>query len=211
MMVTKLAALAPLALEGNGRMAAAILMGIAFGIILVKSDFPYSKQVREALTLKNGELSKSFLLSLGIGTLLFYFLYKTGVVTYHVRPAYLWPSILGGIVAGIGMALCMAVPVTVLASLASGKLYALWAILGMILAVPCVRIASEWLSGTIFQWGQKMNDPEHYSEFFSFSNPALWVLMVCAVLVLILQFALSGGSSSGGGSGDSGGDKKKKE
>lgn len=191
--------LATLSLEGNGRMAAAILMGIVCGIILVKGDFPFSKPMREALTLKNGELCKSFILSLGVGALLFYFLGKAGVVNCHVRPAYLWPSLLGGILAGIGMALCLAVPVTVLASLASGKIYALWTILGMILAVPCVHAASEWLSGTIFQWGRKMGEPEQRPDFFDFSNPVLWTVVICGVLVLILQFTLSGGSGGSGG------------
>lgn len=197
-----LATLAPLALEGNGRMAAAILMGIVFGVILVKTDFPFSKPMRETLNLKSGELSKIFLLSLGVGALLFYFLNKGGVVTYHVRPAYLWPSLLGGILSGIGMALCLAVPVTALAALASGKIHVLWTVLGMILAVPCVHVASKWLSNTIFQWGRQMGEPESVPEFFDFGNPVLWAVAVCAVLVIVLQLAL------GGGEGGSGGEKK---
>ncbi len=198
-----LAQLAPLALEGNGRLAAAILMGIAFGFILVKGDFPFSKPVRETLTLKGSEISKSFILSIGAGALLFYFLYKTGLVQYHVRPAYLWPSILGGILAGLGMALCLTVPVTVVAALASGRIYALWAILGMLLAVPCVNAAANWLSGTIFQWGTELSAPEHMDDFLNFSNPVLWVVMVSGVLVTVLHFTLRGSSS-----GSSGGEKK---
>ncbi len=188
-----LAEITPLALEGNTRLAVAILMGILFGVLLIKAEFPLCKPVREALILKNGPLCKTFVLSIGAGALLFYFLNGSGIVNYHVRSGYLWPSLLGGIIAGLGMALCLRVPITAVAALAAGKIHVLWVILGMIVAVPCVTAASNWLSDTIFQWGTKLERPEHVDNILSFSNPTLWVVVICAVVVLVLQFTLGSG------------------
>ncbi|MDD4181793.1 MAG: YeeE/YedE thiosulfate transporter family protein [Victivallaceae bacterium] len=193
-MISIIAQIVPLALSPNSRLACAILMGIVFGFVLIKGDFPIGKAIRANLTLKAGGICKSFLLSIALGTLLFAVLAERGIVNLHIRPAYFWPSLLGGLLAGLGVALCSRVPITAVASLAAGRIHAIWILLGMGFAIFCVNTASQWLSGTIFTWGSQLPEPQRSPELFSFANPVVWILIFAGAAILLLQFALKDGT-----------------
>lgn len=193
-MISTIAQIAPLSLSPNTRLACAILMGIVFGFVLIKGDFPIGKAVRGNLTLKIGGISKSFLLSIALGTLLFTVLSGQEVVNLHIRPTYFWPSLLGGLLTGLGVALCSRVPMTAVAALAAGRIHAIWIMLGMGFAIFCVATASQWLSGTIFTWGSELPTPQRSSELFSFDNPVVWILIFTSAAILLIQFALKDGA-----------------
>ena len=59
--------MAPIELSGNWKLAAAVLVGLALGFTLVKSDLIWQKTVRSALQFRNGRIIKSVLLALALG------------------------------------------------------------------------------------------------------------------------------------------------
>ncbi|MDD2403829.1 MAG: YeeE/YedE thiosulfate transporter family protein [Victivallaceae bacterium] len=198
-MMYLIAEITPLALSGNYRLAIAMLMGIAFGFLLIKAEFPIGKTVRANLALKAGGISKCFLLSIAVGTILFAVLSTRGMVNLHIRPSYFWPSLLGGLLTGLGTALCGRVPITAVAALAAGRIHMIWTLAGMALGLFVVGTASKWLSGTIFTWGSKLPAPQSSSSLFSFAHPVAWILIFTGLAILLLHFTLPGGN---GGSGD---------
>lgn len=189
--------IAALALTGNYRLAASIIMGMACGFLLVKSDLTWRKTCLNMLLLRDGRLLKSLLFSMAVGCTLFFIAQRFELVNLRVRPGYFWASLTGGIVCGLGVALCCRVPITAIAALASGRVYVLWSIVGMLLAVPFVRIFSGWLSNSIYNWAEPINTREPVSSYFSISNPALWATALSLLLVLFIHFALGGDEDEG--------------
>ena len=61
------AALEPLALQGNYRLAAALLFGMLVGLVLAKLRLNDREAVRDMLTLRDFTMLKTFLLALGAG------------------------------------------------------------------------------------------------------------------------------------------------
>lgn len=182
----------PLALSGNYRVAAAILLGIFFGFLLIKSELAFRKNCLDAVLLKNGRVLKTMLISLAVGVIIFFFAEKSGLVQLQVRTGYFWASLIGGIIAGLGFALCARVPVSTIAGLAAGRIYVLWVILGMMLAIPCVQFMSNVLTKSIYSWSAPINTNGSVGEFFNVTNPALWVTGIALALTLLFHFTLGG-------------------
>ncbi len=180
----------PLALTGNLRIAIAIIAGIGLGVLLEKSDLIWRKATLNALRLKDGRLLSTFLFSIVIGTLLFQLLNQQGLVNVQVRPAAFWPSLIGGIICGIGLLLCAKVPISAIASFAAGRIHALWVIIGMLLAYPVVSAVSGLLSDTLYKWSKPIPYHQQAGDYFSLENPALWIAIISLVLILFIQFTI---------------------
>ncbi|MFA6715025.1 MAG: YeeE/YedE thiosulfate transporter family protein [Victivallales bacterium] len=179
-------------LEGNYRLAAAIFLGIFCGFLLVKSDLAWRKTCLNMFLLKDGRLIKTLLFSLGSGVALIYYLQYAEIITLHVRPGFFWPSLIGGIISGVGLALCCRVPITVIAALGAGRLYALWTLAGMLLAISFVDLISGPLSSSIYKWSTPLDAPQKADYFLNPANPALWVIGVSFISLLFIQFVFSG-------------------
>jgi len=179
-------------LTGNYRLAAAIFIGIFCGFLLVKSDLSWRKTCLNMFLLKDGRLLKTLLFSLGFGVALVYFMQHFEVITVHVRPGYFWASLIGGVVSGVGLAFCFRVPITAIAALGAGRLYALWSIIGMILAISFVDIISGRLSSSIYSWSKSLDGPQQADKFLDVSNPALWIVVLTLISLVFLQFAFRG-------------------
>ena len=181
-------------LEGNYRLAAAIFIGIFCGFLLVKSDLSWRKTCLNMFLLKDGRLLKTLLFSLGFGVALVYFLQNMEVITTHVRPGYFWASLIGGAISGIGLAFCFRVPITAIAALGAGRLYALWSIIGMFLAISFVDVISSMLSSSIYSWSRPIDAPQQADTFLSADNPALWVVLLSLISLVFLHFAFNDGA-----------------
>ena len=179
-------------LTGNYRLAAAILIGIFCGFLLVKSDLTWRKTCLNMFLLKDGRLLKTLVFALGFGVGLIYFLQYLEVLTIQVRPGYFWASLVGGAVSGIGLALCCRVPISTIAALGAGRLYAIWSAIGMFLAVSLVGIFSDKLSSTIYSWAKPLDEPQKADKFLDAGNPALWVVVVSLILLVFLHFVFRG-------------------
>lgn len=178
-------------LEGNYRLAAAIFIGIFCGFLLVKSDLAWRKTCLNMFLLKDGRLLKTLLFSLGFGVALVYFMQHWELISTHVRPGYFWASLVGGAVSGIGLALCCRVPITAIAALGAGRLYALWSIIGMILAISFVDVISGVLSSAIRSWSRPIDAPQQADTFLDAANPALWIVLLSLISLIFLHFAFN--------------------
>ncbi len=176
-----------LALDGNWRVAAGILLGMVFGFLLVKSRIAWRKTLMDQLFLKNTLFIKTFLVSISVGSILFFFCEKWGLVNLHIRDLFFWGSIIGGLLTAIGLALCGQIPASTVASLGSGRLYAVWVFAGMLLAVPVVHIVSGWLSDTVYKWPAPFK-AETLNDFFSTGYASFWIAGISIIACLFLEF-----------------------
>ena len=177
----------PLAIDGNWRLAAGILLGTAFGFMLVRSGVAWRKTLMDQLFLKNTYFIKTFLVSIAVGSMLFFFFHKWGLVNSQFRPMFFWGAAIGGLCTAVGLALCGQIPVSAVASLASGRLYVIWVITGMLLAVPVVHIVSGWLSDTVYKW-QSPFEAETLQELFSSQQTCFWLAGISIIACLFLEF-----------------------
>jgi len=186
-MPTALAQLQPLALNGHWRLVAGILLGAAFGFLIVKSEIVWRRTLIDQLFLRDSRFIRTFLVSVTAGCLLFWLCHRQGLVNAHVRPVFVWAAAVGGLVTALGIALCGQVPATVVAALASGRAYALWPFLGMLLALPVVRYVGGWLERTVYRWPAPFDCPDRLDGLFS-GNAYFWIAGLALVLCLFFQF-----------------------
>lgn len=177
----------PLDLPETYKLAFAIIIGILYGVVFCKSGFADPVAVRNALRLRNGRLIKTVLLALGLGTVLFFFARRLGLVEVQVHRAYLWGSLFGGVFSGVGLVLCGLSATTAFSALGCGRLYALWSIGGMVLAIPFVNVITDFLSRTVYSWHRLGNPPEP-KAFFDMSDPALYIAAGMCILLLLVHF-----------------------
>ena len=179
----------PLNLPETYKLVCAAAVGVLYGIVLYKSGLADAGKVRAALGLRNGRLVMTVLLALGLGALLFYGTRILGLTTVQVRAGYLWGSLFGGTFCGVGIALCGLAPTSAVAALGSLRLSALWAVAGMILAIPFVNVITDVLSKTVYSW-HRLSCPPEPTEFFSMSDPVLYVALGMGVLLGLVYFTL---------------------
>lgn len=181
--------LEPLGLDGASGLGASILIGLFFGIALVKSGFARDESCIRFTALRDGRLIKIFLLTIAFGVVAFYFAARAGIVNIQTADCYRYSAIAGGMVSGVGFALSGFFPGAAVAALGSGRLYALWTVVGMALAIPAKRLLENVISPP-WHWGSMTAEPTLASEAFGIAN-WIWPLAVVAVvLTAIVQVCL---------------------
>jgi MFS family permease len=176
----------PLSLDGNWRLVAGIVLGMAFGFLIVKSGIVWRKTLIEQLFLKNMRFIKTFMISISLGAVFFLLCYNWGLVTVQFRPMFFWGSVVGGLLTAAGIALCGQVPASAVASLATGRLYALWGLVGMFLAFPFVKVVSGWLSDTVYRWPAPFSTDPTLQAYFGTESP-FWIAGCALFIALFLE------------------------
>ena len=177
----------PLALDGNWRVVAGVLLGIVFGFLLVKSKVAWRKTLIDQLFLKNTYFIKTFLVSITVGSILVFFFQKWGIITPQFRNVYFWGAAIGGLITAIGLALCGQIPASAVAAIASGRLYAIWVLAGMLLAIPVVHLVSDTLANTLKSWPTPFKG-ETLPDIFSSENIHFWIAGIALLIALFLEF-----------------------
>lgn len=180
----------PIHLSYTAKLIAAGFLGFLTGFVLLKSDLIWRRAVSGIFLLKNGRLIKTILLYLMLGTIGFFLLRRMNLVEVHVVKGFFWSSIIGGLLAGIGMTLCGFTPTTAIAALSCGRLYVLWTLLGMLMSIPAVRYAGDFLSRTIYSWGDRMLDVSSPRSFLNTANPGLYIVLASAFLIFLVHFTI---------------------
>ena len=180
----------PMHLSAAAKLIAAGFLGFLVGFVMLKSDLIWRRAVSGIFLLKNSRLIKPILLYLLLGTVGFFILRSMNLVEVHVVKGYFWASIIGGLSAGIGMTLCGFTPTTAIASLSCGRLYVLWTLLGMLMSIPFVRYANDFLSRSIYSWGDSILSTPQPSRFISASNPGFYIVIASAFLIFLVHFTV---------------------
>lgn len=193
----------PLDLSSNAEIVIAIVVGFIIGFSLLKSDLIWRKSVHDILTLKDGRLIKTVLFILGFGSLAFYFCERNGLVNIHVNVSFLWASIIGGILSGVGLVICGFTPISAVSNFFIGRIYTIWTMIGMILALPIIKIFDDRFLSNFYVSEGQLNLPttnsnqgmflaDSFSDhrFLSFSNGALVAFVICFVLIVVVQFTI---------------------
>lgn len=193
----------PLDLSSNAEIVIAIVVGFIIGFSLLKSDLIWRKSVHDILTLKDGRLIKTVLFILGFGSLAFYFCERNGLVNIHVNVSFLWASIIGGILSGVGIVICGFTPISAVSNFFTGRIYTIWTMIGMILALPIIKIFDDRFLSNFYVSEGQLNLPttnsnqgmflaDSFSDhrFLSFSNGALVAFVICFVLIVVVQFTI---------------------
>ncbi|OGV33249.1 MAG: hypothetical protein A2020_05915 [Lentisphaerae bacterium GWF2_45_14] len=188
-----------LALTGASAATVGILLGLISGFVLVRSELVWEKTFTDFFMLKNGKIVSIILFSICIGTFLFFLLKLAGAVNCHIKPSSFWASVIGGVIFGAGVFICKQVPITSFALFGTGRVYALWALAGMLLAIPAVRFCSGFLSDTVYA----LNPPFHYEKTIDVYMPGVLAVGIISFIALLLSalfyFMFSGVSASGDG------------
>ena len=176
----------PLSLDGNWRLVAGIVLGMVFGFLIVKSGIVWRKTLMGQLFLKNMRFIKTFMVSIAVGAVLFLFCAKWGLVTPQFRPMYFWGAVTGGLLTAGGIALCGQIPASAVASIATGRLYTLWALAGMLLALPVVKVVSGWLSESVYKWPAPFSTDPTLTAYFG-AESTFWIAGIALFLALFLE------------------------
>ena len=182
-------ALEPLTLEVNVKLAVAIIYGIVLGFILVKCNFASREEVQKNLTFASTDMVKIILTVLGVGLIAFAMLRELHVLQAHCPETVFWGVLFGGVCVGVGLGVGGLVPLTAVAALASGKLYAVWTLLGMAAAIPAAKFLKEKFSGVV----DKLDAPvsaslEPGNGLWSVDSPVLWLAGITLLMVLVMHF-----------------------
>lgn len=177
------AAIEPLALSENVKMAVAVIYGLFLGVLLVKCGFDNRVEVKDNLTFKSMKMVRILLLASGAGMIVFALMRNFHVVQAHYPAPGLWGVLAGGIIMGVGLGMNGLVPITAVAALASGRVYALWSIIGMALALPAAAVIRNYCGSILEKFNTPLNNMfSSEGSFWSLENPALWVAAAALLL-----------------------------
>ena len=177
----------PLALSGNIRVGAAVIYGIFLGVLLVKCGFADRMQVKENLTFKSMKMAKTLLLAAGLGMIVFALLKNFHAVQAHYPAPGFWSVLAGGIITGIGLGINGLAPISAVSALASGRLYAIWTLLGMALALPAASFIKNNCGAVLAKFNAPLNNVlQTEGSFWNLENPALWVAAAALLLFGIM-------------------------
>ncbi|HOK03724.1 MAG TPA: YeeE/YedE thiosulfate transporter family protein [Victivallales bacterium] len=186
--------MSPLSLEGTYRLLAGLLLGTAFGFFLIQSEMGWRKTLIDQLSMKNGKFFKVLFSSIAFGVLIFYFAKNYGLVSIQTRPSFFWGALIGGMLFAAGVVLCGQFPSSAVASLATGKFYSIWTLMGILLALPSIHFLSKWISNTIQKWPAPAFYSDRLEKMFSgMQNIYFYVAIFSGVMFLFFQF-IQGGS-----------------
>jgi MFS family permease len=178
----------PLALSGTIRIFGSIFLGILFGFIIFKAGFHDRKTIFNQFKLQDNQWLKVFFFSIFIGVILFYLLNNWGIVNIHIRPGFFWATIAGAILTSAGLLICGHLPSTALTALGTGRFYAIWILLGMLMAIPATSFISEFLSDTIYNWAVPFSFEDRLDDYFSSRiNVVLWIGCLSLIAALLLE------------------------
>jgi hypothetical protein len=189
----------PLALTGNPRLFVSLILGFIFGFILLKSGLAYRKTLMDQFSFKDNTFAIIFLVSVAVGVPIFYFTSKYNIIQLNPGNYQFWGVVIGAILTGLGISFCGHIPITAIASLASGKLYSLWILLGMLAAFPIVRMAKPILNDYVFNKAEPMNVNAlaQNSLFFQGRTIMLYVIPISCLIIALFLRLIQPASSSG--------------
>lgn len=139
----------------GGKLALALLFGLAFGFLLQKGGVAKFDILVGILLLENFVVVQVMLPAIIVGMIGVYVLKRMGVLELQIKETAYGANIVGGLVFGIGFGLIAYCTGTDAAAVGQGNLDAIVGIVGMICGSYLFALASKFTSGTVSSWGQR--------------------------------------------------------
>lgn len=139
----------------GGKLALALLFGLAFGFLLQKGGVAKFDILVGILLLENFVVVQVMLSAIIVGMIGVYALKRMGVLELQIKETAYGANIVGGLIFGIGFGLIAYCPGTDAAAVGQGNLDAIVGIVGMICGSYLFALASKFTSGTVSSWGQR--------------------------------------------------------
>jgi uncharacterized protein len=176
----------PPAPDRAGRLALAIIFGLAFGFLLQKGGVGKYHILVGQLLLQDFTVIKVMLTAILVGMIGIFTLHRLGLARLHVKPTRFGANIIGGLIFGAGFGLLGYCPGTAAAALGQGNWDALFGMLGLILGSYLYAELSARLKAGLEQWGDrgKLLLPELLHARRSVFLPVFGVLLAVALLAL---------------------------
>ncbi len=136
--------------------------GIIFGLLLQKGQvLRFEKQVG-FLCLKDMTIIKFMLSAIIVGMVGIYLFNDLGIISLKLKATHIGAQIIGGLLFGVGWAICGYCPGTSVGALGEGRWHAIWAILGMLLGAALYAEVYPFMKNTVLSWGAlgKISVPE---------------------------------------------------
>ena len=160
-----------------------LITGLLFGFLMQRARIVrYDKQLG-AMRLTDFTIVKFMLTAIIVAMFGIYLLKGLGLVELSVKSTALGANIIGGIIFGIGWAICGYCPGTGAGALGEGRWDALFALIGMLLGAAIYAEAYPAMKATVLTWGNfgKLTLPDVLGI-------NAWILIVILTILFILLF-----------------------
>lgn len=160
-----------------------LITGILFGFVMQKARIVrYEKQLG-AMRLIDFTIVKFMLTAIIVAMFGIYLLKGLGLVELDIKSTSLGANILGGLIFGVGWAVCGYCPGTGAGALGEGRWDALFALIGMLLGAAIYAEVYPAMKSTILTWG----------NFGELTLPGIlgvnaWILIVILTIIFVILF-----------------------
>lgn len=168
-----------------GKLGAALGFGVIFGFLLQKGGVAKFDILIGVLLLEDFTVVQVMLSAIIIGMVGTYVLRRLDVVALQINETRLGPTILGGLLFGVGFGLLAYCPGTTAAAVGQGNLDALVGIVGLIVGSYLFALSSRYTRGKLNAWGNrgKITFPDLLGV-----SEGFFVAIAAPVLVGVLVF-----------------------
>lgn len=139
----------------GGKLAGAILFGLAFGFLLQKGGVGKYNVLLGQLLLQDFTVVRIMMSAVVVGMVGVFTLHHFAKVNLHLQPTRIGAQIIGGSIFGAGFALIAYCPGTGAAALGQGSWDVLFGIAGLVAGSYLFAEMSAWLKRTVGKWGDK--------------------------------------------------------
>ncbi len=158
-----------------------IITGIVFGFLLQKGRvLRYDKQVG-FLLLQDFTIIKFMFSAIAVGMIGINILAQMGIIEYEIKGLTLGGQLVGGVLFGIGWAICGYCPGTAVGAVGEGRIGAIWVIIGMLCGAAIYAEVYPWVKANILSKGQydtpRLTDLLHVNQWIIISVFALAILI----------------------------------
>lgn len=140
---------------GGGKLAGAILFGLAFGFLLQKGGVGKYNVLLGQLLLQDFTVLRIMMSAVVVGMVGVFTLHHFAKVNLHLQPTRIGAQIIGGSLFGAGFALIAYCPGTGAAALGQGSWDVLFGIAGLVAGSYLFAEMSARLKRTVGKWGDK--------------------------------------------------------
>lgn len=162
-----------------------LMTGIFFGVLLQQGRIlRFEKQVG-AMLFRDMTLFKFMLTAIIVGSVGVYALHDFGLIELKLKATNVGSNVIGGLIFGVGWAICGYCPGTAVGALGEGRLHAFFALMGMLVGAAVYAELYPLFKENILAWGNfgKLSVPEVLGL-------GHWAVIPLFALICILLFAL---------------------